>query len=189
MSRYAILFFALAAIAIPARSQTVKVESGEISGTTAKLPGVVAYLGIPYAAPPVGDLRWRAPQPVAAWQGVRKADQLPPMCMQRPTNPRSAHFWGPRPMSEDCLYLNVWTPANSSTKRLPVMLWIHGGGFRVDSGKSPFFDGSGLAAQGVVLVTINYRLDVFGFFAHPALAEESDHHTSGNYGSLDNSPR
>jgi para-nitrobenzyl esterase len=184
MNRFTVLFV-LIVIAIPARSQTVRVEGGEITGTAAKIPGVIAYLGIPYAAPPIGSLRWRAPEPVVAWQGVRKADQLSPMCMQNGTNPKTVHYWGTAPTSEDCLYLNVWTPSKSSTAHLPVMVWLYGGGFRVGWSGSKFFDGAGLAAQGVALVTLNYRVDVFGYLAHPALSHESDHQVSGNYGSLD----
>ena len=185
MFRWMVALFALAALPIPAHSQTVRVEGGEVSGVATKTPRVVAYKGVPYAAPPVGNGRWRAPQALVAWRGVRKADQLPPMCMQNEQDPKGAFYWGPEPASEDCLYLNVWTPAKSASDRLPVMVWIHGGAFRVGWGGSRFIDGEGLAAQGVVLVTINYRVDVFGFLAHPALSAESDHHVSGNYGTLD----
>jgi para-nitrobenzyl esterase len=181
------MFIALIALAIAtsARSQTVRVEGGEISGVATKTPKVVAYKGVPFAAPPVGNLRWHAPEAVVAWQGVRKADKLPPMCMQNEGDPKGTMYWGPTPASEDCLYLNVWTPAKSASAKLPVMVWIHGGAFQLGYGGSKFIDGEGLAAQGVVLVTINYRVNVFGFLAHPALTQESDHHVSGNYGTLD----
>jgi len=185
MSRWMIATLALLMGAAGARSQTVRVEGGEISGIAGKVPGVVAYESVPYAAPPVGNLRWRAPEAVVAWQGVRKADALPPMCMQAEADPKGAFYWGQTPASEDCLYLNVWTPAKSASAKLPVMVWIHGGAFQVGYGGSKFIDGSGLAAQGVVLVTINYRVNIFGFFAHPALSQESEHHVSGNYGTLD----
>jgi para-nitrobenzyl esterase len=185
MFRWMVVLLALTAASIPASSQTVRVEGGDVSGMATKTPRVLVYKGIPYAAPPVGNLRWHAPEPVAAWQGVRKADRLPPMCMQNQSDPKGVFYWGQLPASEDCLYLNVWTPAKSANDRLPVMVWIHGGAFRVGWGGSKFIDGEGLAAQGVLLVTINYRLDVFGFLAHPALSQESEHHVSGNYGTLD----
>jgi para-nitrobenzyl esterase len=185
MFRNLAVLLALVALPLCARSQTVRVEGGELSGVVSKTSGVVAYKGVPYAAPPVGNLRWHAPEAVVAWQGVRKADQLPPMCMQVAADPKGAFYWGHTPASEDCLYLNVWTPAKSAGARLPVMLWIHGGAFQVGYGGSKFIDGEGLAAQGVVLVTINYRVNVFGFFAHPELSQESEHHVSGNYGTLD----
>jgi para-nitrobenzyl esterase len=180
-----IVLVALLSIPTAVRSQTVRVEGGEISGAPTKTPGVMAYKGVPYAAPPVGNLRWRAPEPVVAWQGVRKVDQLAPMCMQPEGNPKGIFYWGHMPTSEDCLYLNVWTAAKSAKEPRPVMVWIHGGGLRVGTGGSKFFDGEAMAAQGVVLVTINYRLGVFGFLAHPALSQESEHHVSGNYGILD----
>lgn len=184
MSRWTPALLALLAVSSSSRCQTVRVEGGEISGVTAQT-GVTAYKGVPYAAPPVGNLRWRAPEAAVPWTGVRKADQLPPMCMQRQGDAKGAFYWGETPASEDCLYLNVWTPAKSARARLPVMVWIHGGAFQVGYGGSKFIDGEGLAAQGVVLVTINYRLNVFGFLAHPALSQESEHHVSGNYGTLD----
>src|SRR5579863_8458098 len=109
MSRWILALAALLAFSASACTQTIRVEGGEISGVAAKTPGVVAYKGIPYAAPPVGNLRWRAPEAVVAWQGVRKADQFPPMCMQIPADPKGAFYWGQTPASEDCLYLNVWT--------------------------------------------------------------------------------
>ena len=185
MKRWTIVLLALVAISTSTKGQTVRVEGGEILGVATKTPGVVAYKGVPYAAPPVGNLRWHAPEAVVAWQGVRKADELPPMCMQNEGNPRGALSWGKVPASEDCLYLNIWTPAKSASKRLPVMVWIHGGAYAVGYGGSKFIDGEGLAAQDVVLVTINYRLNVFGFLAHPELSQQSEHHVSGNYGTLD----
>ena len=185
MFRWTLALITLLAVSTSARSQVVRVEGGELSGAVTKTPGVVAYKGIPFAAPPVRSLRWREPQPVVPWQGVRKADQLSSECMQNAGNPKAAFSWGPTQASEDCLYLNVWTPAKSGSARLPVMVWIHGGAFQVGYGGSKFIDGEGLAAQGVVLVTINYRLNVFGFLAHPDLSRESQHHASGNYGTLD----
>ncbi len=154
---------------------TVQLDSGLISG----VDGV--FRGIPYAAPPVGKLRWREPQPVAHWDGVKKADQFGAICMQ--PAPRGATS-APN-MSEDCLFLNVWTSASSASDRRPVMVWIHPGGYQTGSGSTPGFDGAALAKKGVVLVTINYRLGVFGFFSHPELTKESEHHASGNYALMD----
>src|SRR5580704_17699959 len=154
---------------------TVQLDSGLISG----VDGV--FRGIPYAAPPVGKLGWREPQPVAHWEGVRKAVQFGAICMQ--PAPRGATS-APN-MSEDCLFLNVWTSASSASDRRPVMVWIHPGGYQTGSGSTPGYDGAALAKKGVVLVTINYRLGVFGFFSHPELTKESEHHGSGNYALMD----
>ncbi len=170
----------LAAVADP-----VRLDTGLISGVSGASAEVRVFKGIPYAAPPVGSLRWRPPQPAQPWGGVRKADQFGPMCMQtRPTAGPSTVSSGP-PMSEDCLYLNVWTAANSSAERRPVIIWSHGGGYQTGTGASPQFDGESLAKKGVVLVTYNYRLGVFGFFAHPELTAESGRHASGNYALMD----
>jgi len=161
-------------------SGRVRIDSGEVSGVPTSTPGIYVFRGIPYAAPPVGNLRWHAPQPAARWTGVRKMDQFQSRCVQPlRTNPREAQG------SEDCLYLNVWTPAKSASDKLPVMLWIHGGGFRDGTGAMLLHDGEQLARKGVVLVTINYRLGVLGFLAHPELTTESDRHASGNYGLMD----
>jgi para-nitrobenzyl esterase len=154
---------------------TVQLDSGLISG----VDGV--FRGIPYAAPPVGNLRWREPQPVAHWDGVKKADQFGAICMQ--PAPRGATS-APN-MSEDCLFLNVWTSATTASDRRPVMVWIHPGGYQTGSGSTPGYDGEAMAKKGVVLVTINYRLGVFGFFSHPELTKESEHHASGNYALMD----
>jgi para-nitrobenzyl esterase len=153
----------------------VQLDSGLISG----VDGV--FRGIPYAAPPVGNLRWREPQPVAHWDGVKKADQFGAICMQ--PAPRGATS-APN-MSEDCLFLNVWTSATTASDRRPVMVWIHPGGYQTGSGSTPGYDGEAMAKKGVVLVTINYRLGVFGFFSHPELTKESEHHASGNYALMD----
>ena len=132
---------------------TVHIDSGDISGVPASTPGIYAFRGIPYAAPPAGNLRWKAPQPAAKWAGVRKMDQFQERCVQpMRTNPRETQG------SEDCLYLNVWTPAKSAADKLPVMVWIHGGGFRDGTGAMLLHDGEELARKAVVLVTINYRL-------------------------------
>jgi para-nitrobenzyl esterase len=167
-------------------TEPVRIEQGLLAGATGVHPDVRVYKGIPYAAPPVGELRWKAPQPAAAWQGVRQATEFSPVCMQTPY-PASAEIYQskPQPLSEDCLYLNVWTAAKSAKDRLPVMVWIHGGGFTRGSGSSASYDGEILARKGVVVVTLNYRLGVFGFFAHPALTAESEDHASGNYALLD----
>ena len=137
------------------------------------------FKGIPFAAPPVGNLRWRAPQPVAHWDGVRKADQFSPVCMQNAPNAAAS-----KP-SEDCLYLNVWTSAKSASEKRPVMVWIYGGGFTSGSASVPNYDGEHLAAKGAVVVTFNYRLGAFGFFAHPELTKESDRRGAANFGMLD----
>ena len=162
----------------------VKTACGVVEGTTAP-NGVRAFRGIPFAAPPVGDLRWQPPQPVKPWEGVRKADRFGPRAMQRPIfgdmNFRSDG------MSEDCLYLNVWAPAGTGEQRLPVLVYFFGGGFMAGDGSEPRYDGASMASKGVVAVTVNYRLNVFGFFAHPELTKESPHHSSGNYGLLDQS--
>ncbi|HEX5432195.1 MAG TPA: carboxylesterase family protein [Bryobacteraceae bacterium] len=177
---------ALSVAASAAISDPVRLDSGMISGTSGSLSGVRVFKGIPFAAPPVGDLRWRAPQPVKAWEGVRKADQFGPMCMQGGGRGGRGGRGGPAPrMSEDCLYLNIWTAAASSKDRRPVMVWIHPGGYTSGSGASPGTDGDALAQKGVVLVTINYRLGVFGFFSYPELTQESDRRGAGNQAFMD----
>lgn len=145
--------------------------------------GIVAYKGIPFGAPPVGNLRWRAPQPVKNWDGVRMADKFGPRAMQRAVfgdmNFRSDG------MSEDCLYLNVWTSATAADEKLPVLVYFYGGGFIAGDGSEPRYDGESMATKGIVSITINYRLGVFGFMAHPELTQESNFSASGNYGLLD----
>jgi para-nitrobenzyl esterase len=153
--------------------ETVHVEQGQVKGVAGSTAGVLIFKGIPFAAPPVGDLRWRGPKAPAAWTGVREADKFGGQCMQRGRGGASG--------SEDCLYLNVYT-TTAAAKR-PVMVWIHGGA--LTSGAGSIYDGEALAKKGVVVVTINYRLGVFGFFAHPELTKESDRNSSGNYGLLD----
>lgn len=172
--------------AIMARSQTppiVRVDGGDVQGVAAD--GVESFRGIPFAAPPVGELRWRPPQKAAPWTGVREASDFGADCMQgRFGPPPSAGAPPARVPSEDCLYLNVWRPA-AATARLPVMVWIHGGGFVGGSGASPFTSGAQLAKQGVVLVSINYRLGRFGFFALPALSRERPEEPKANYAYMD----
>jgi len=158
----------------------VKVDSGKLKGAIAG--EVVSFKGIPFAAPPVGDNRWKPPQPVKAWSDVRTATAYGPDPMQLPF-PSDAAPLGTAP-SEDCLYLNVWTPVKRGNK-LPVMVWIYGGGF-VNGGSSPsVYDGSRFAENGVVFVSFNYRLGRFGYFAHPALTKENPNGPLGNYGTMD----
>lgn len=165
-----------------AANDTIKVEGGLISGVMAD--GVRSFKGIPFAAPPAGDLRWKAPQPVVAWTGVRKCDAYGPQCPQAPYPQTSMYYSPPQKQSEDCLYLNVWTAAREGESR-PVMVWIHGGALTRGSGANRVYDGTALAKKGVVLVTINYRLGVLGYLAHAELTAESPNHSSGNYGVLD----
>ena len=191
-----ILLFAVSALLLAAcktteaQSPVLSIEGGQVQGVTTDIPGVLAFKGIPYAAPPVGDLRWKEPQPVVPWDGVMVADRFGHPGYQAVHYP-GGYFteWGygeEAQCSEDCLYLNVWTTAAGKTgEKLPVAYWIHGGGYREGWGSEPEFDGEEFAAHGVVLVSINYRLGVFGFLAHPELAAESPHGVSGNYGVLD----
>jgi para-nitrobenzyl esterase len=162
----------------------VKTANGILESTLAPKDGVRSFKGIPFAQPPVGDLRWREPQPVRNWKGVRNADQFGPRCMQR-TAPGADYWFRSNGMSEDCLYLNVWTPAKSDKERLPVLVYVFGGGFQNGDGSEPRYDGENMARKGMVAVTINYRTNIFGFFVHPELAKESPHHAAGNYGLLD----
>jgi len=159
----------------------VQIDSGRISGTTDS--GVSSYKGIPYAAPPVGNLRWRPPQPVSSWSGTRAADKVGPLCKQKINT--ADNGVGPPPDSEDCLNLDVYAPAKARKARLPVMFWIHGGGYVNGSGTANLYNGTELAKQGVVVVSINYRLGRFGFFAHPALTKESPNGPLGNYAFMD----
>jgi para-nitrobenzyl esterase len=160
----------------------VRVAQGVLQGSDAAKPGVRAFLGIPYAAPPVGNKRWAAPEPPAPWQGVRPAGKFSNRCIQ--THPYPDMLFQSAAESEDCLTLSIWTRAKARD-HLPVMFWIHGGGFFSGASDEQRHDGSALASKGVVLVTINYRLGVLGFLAHPELTAESPHHASGNYGLLD----
>jgi para-nitrobenzyl esterase len=163
--------------AIPAE---VTIDTGTLAGTTGASPEIRVFKGIPYAAPPVGENRWRAPQPAATWSGVRPATEYSARCTQGgPGGPNPA---APPPTSEDCLYLNVWTAAESANDRRPVMVWFHGGGFFSGAGSEPRYAGDGLARKGAVVVTLNYRLGSLGFFAHPELSAESPRKVSGNYG-------
>jgi para-nitrobenzyl esterase len=168
--------------------QPVKLTTGLISGVAGRDPAISAFKGIPFAAPPTGDLRWRAPRPAAAWQGVRKAEQFGNSCVQNirsESKPWTYEFMTHNDVSEDCLYLNVWTGAKAGGERRPVYLYIYGGANTEGSSAVPVYDGEGLAKTGIVVVTVNYRLGVFGFFAHPELSKENDDKGSGNYALLD----
>src|ERR1700735_529007 len=162
----------------------VKTANGILESTSAPNDGVHNFKGIPFAQPPVGDLRWREPQPVKNWTGARNANQFGPRCMQR-TSPGADYWFRSNGMSEDCLYLNVWTPAKSRNERLPVLVYIFGGGFQNGDGSEPRYDGESMARRGIVAVSVNYRLNIFGFFVPPELTKESPHHAAGNYGLLD----
>ncbi len=167
-----------------ALANEVQTPNGRLSGT-ALAGGIRVFKGVPFAAPPVGPWRWQAPQPVQPWKGVRPATQFGPRAMQLPLfgdmNFRS------NGVSEDCLYLNVWTPAKTSQERRPVLVYFYGGGLVAGDGSEPRYDGESMARQGIVAVTVNYRLGVFGFLAHAELTKESPNHASGNYGLLDQS--
>ncbi len=174
------LMIAIAGSALCA-SDVVKTDSGRLKGVTAQ--GVTSFKGIPYAVAPVGDLRWRPPQPVKPWSGVRPASEYGADCMQKPF-PGDAAPLGVTP-AEDCLYMNVWIPASGAAKKLPVLVWIYGGGF-VNGGSSPaVYDGSQFAKRGVVFVSFNYRLGRFGFFGFPALTSENPTEPHGNYAYMD----
>ncbi len=166
-------------------ADTVRIENGLLSGDVSADGLVRSFKGVPYAQPPTGKLRWRAPQPPPQWHGIRPAKHFGPRCPQPSRLPTSIQYFGPEAEAEDCLYLNVWTAARSSDERRPVMVWIHGGAFYLGSAGQPIFDGEQLARKGVVVVTVNYRLGRLGFLAHPQLSAESDQSVSGNYGWLD----
>lgn len=169
-----------AAAALP---EQITIDTGTIAGGPGATPDVRAYKGIPFAAPPVGELRWRSPAAPARWQGVRPATEYAPRCMQGgPPAPNAAP---PPPTSEDCLYLNVWSAAGAASERRPVMVWIYGGGYFGGAGSEPRYAGDALASKGAVVVTLNYRLGTFGFLAHPELSAESERKISGNYAMQD----
>ncbi|MGH9587073.1 MAG: carboxylesterase/lipase family protein [Acidobacteriaceae bacterium] len=180
-----VLALALAAplAAYASNPLVIKTNKGKVQGAFTADHQVREFKGIPFAAPPVGDLRWQPPQPAAKWKGVRDATQFGSRCMQ-PHIFMDMRFRDPGP-SEDCLTLNVWTPANAKKGSLPVMVWVFGGGFLAGGTSEPRQDGQFLAHRNVVIVSMNYRLGIFGFFASPELAAESPHHASGNYGLMD----
>jgi para-nitrobenzyl esterase len=161
-------------------AQRVRTEAGTLSGVSEG--GLSVYKGVPFAAAPVGELRWRPPVNVAPWTGSRKAESFAPACMQEGV---SMPGETPPVVSEDCLYLNIWTPAKNMHERLPVIVWIYGGGYINGSASMPLYWGDRLAHKGVIVVTIAYRVGPLGFLAHPELTRESPHHSSGNYGLMD----
>jgi len=173
----------------PLSIDSVAVEGGLISGKTDSSGQVKIFKGIPFAAPPLGNFRWKAPQPIIPWEGVKACTENPASPMQNPPVPFfawSAEFLIPKePISEDCLYLNVWTAADQADEKRPVMVWIYGGGFGSGGSTVPLYDGEDLAKKGIVVVNINYRVGVLGFLAHPELSAENPEQTSGNYGILD----
>src|SRR6185437_12741491 len=167
----------------------VRVEGGQVSGVVStRNASVVSFKGIPFASPPVGDLRWRAPRKAVPWQGVKQADKFGNSCIQRivtESKPWTYEFMTHNEISEDCLYLNVWTAAKATSEKRPVYVFLYGGGFNEGSGAVPAYDGDAMAQKGLVVVTINYRVGIFGYLAHPDLTKEADYHASGNYGLLD----
>ncbi|WP_084455465.1 carboxylesterase/lipase family protein [Novosphingobium rosa] len=167
--------------AAPAPPSTIAIDGGRVIRPAADAEGITSFKGLPYAAPPVGPRRWRPPAPVVPWAQPRKADTFGADCFQAVSGESPAS----RPRSEDCLYLNVWTPAGRNAAKLPVYVWFHGGGSRVGSGAQPGFDGSAMARKGIVVVTVNYRLGPLGFLSTPELSRESLHGASGNYGFMD----
>jgi para-nitrobenzyl esterase len=166
----------------------VRTKSGAVSGVLNSDGRVSVFKGIPYAAPPVGTLRWKAPQPANSWKGVLHADHFSKNCMQKQVHeflPWTKEFMLVNDVSEDCLYLNIWTPATTAAERLPVYVYIYGGGFTSGAGDVSVYDGEHLAEKGLIVVNMNYRLGIFGFLAHSELTAESPHHSSGNYAFLD----
>jgi para-nitrobenzyl esterase len=184
-----LLILALAiGVAIPAAGQVVRVTGGQVAGVPGKNPALVVYKGIPFAAPPTGERRWQPPAPVVPWTGVRPASEFGASCIQNiipELKPWTYEFMTHTAVSEDCLFVNVWTAAKKPTKPLPVFVYIYGGGFNSGSGQVPLYDGEGLAAKGIIVVNFNYRVGPFGFLAHPELTKENPAHTSGNYGLYD----
>ena len=183
----AVLTFAVLTAGVAA-GQTVETRSGTVSGMPGRTASVMVFRGIPYAAPPVGERRWAPPAPPASWAGVHTADRVSASCLQNivtERKPWTYEFMAHGAVSEDCLYLNVWTTRADARARMPVYVFLHGGGFNEGSGSVPVYDGEGLARKGLVVVTINYRLGAFGFLAHPELTKASPTHSSGNYGLLD----
>ncbi|MGA7292721.1 MAG: carboxylesterase family protein [Terriglobales bacterium] len=186
LTRSLFLTALLLAISLPASAAAadrVQTANGGVEGLGRQPSGVRIFEGIPFAQPPIGDLRWKPPQPAKNWTGVRPAVQFGSRCMQHPVY-GDMNFRSKR-MSEDCLYLNVWTPAQSANDHLPVLVYFYGGGFVAGDSSEPRYDGESLAQKGIVVVSMNYRLGLFGFFSHPELTHESPHHASGDYGLLD----
>lgn len=181
-----VLFTALPVTLYASQPLIVKTDKGEVRGAFTTDGQVRAFKGVPFAAPPVGELRWKPPQPASNWKGVRDATQFGEHCLQAgPDRGNEFHVYQDPGASEDCLTLNVWAPAHAKNGSLPVMVWIYGGGFRAGGTSEPRQDGQFLAHRNVVVVSMNYRLGIFGFFAHPELTAESPHRASGNYGLMD----
>ena len=185
---YLSLFFACIGFGLSAQNNNAfavqtTLKNGIVEGNYDTKTGIQTYFGVPFAKPPVGDLRWKAPQPLERWKGVKETKKFGPRPMQTVVfgdmNSRS------NGVSEDCLYLNVWTPAKRNTKDLPVLVYFYGGGFVAGDASEPRYDGESMAKKGIVVVTCNYRLNIFGNFAHPELSAEAPYKASGNYGLLD----
>jgi para-nitrobenzyl esterase len=179
------LILLIGGISVSAASSAdvVTVENGKLQGTANQDHSVRMFKGIPFAAPPVGDLRWKGPQPAPAWSAMRQADRFGSACLQ--TNVFGDIYFRDKEPSEDCLTLNIWIPAKPRSAMIPVIVWFYGGGFVAGSASEPRYDGENLAKKGVIVVNPNYRLGVFGFFSHPELSKESGRNASGNYGLLD----
>jgi para-nitrobenzyl esterase len=175
------ILFLSAGIAQQIPPLVVRTVNGDLEGVYES--GIRTFKGVPFAQPPVGDLRWKEPQPVKHWDGIRKADKFGPRAMQLALF--TDMVFRSDGVSEDCLYLNVWTPARTADAKLPVLVYFFGGGLVEGDGSEPRYDGESMARRGIVAITVNYRLSVFGFFAHPELTKESPHHASGNYGLMD----
>lgn len=188
LAAHLLLFACMAAFA-QTDFVVVNTGAGAVSGIVNTSGDVHIFKGIPFAAPPVGDLRWKAPQPVQSWNGIKKCDAFGASPMQ--ASPAPFSMWSEEfliqkePISEDCLYLNVWTNAKAANAKQPVLVWIYGGGFQSGGSNVPIYDGEAMAKKGIVFVSINYRVGIFGFFAHPELTKESPNHASGNYGIQD----
>ncbi|HXY00616.1 MAG TPA: carboxylesterase family protein [Candidatus Limnocylindrales bacterium] len=185
------ILFVGASLLIPVMAQEtgkpLRLTTGLVSGVTDNA-GVTAYLGIPFAQPPIGELRWRPPQPPASWDGVRKADKFGASCMQEQPGSRlpwTEEYMTQGAISEDCLFVNVWTPTKSGEEKRAVLVYVYGGAFHEGSGAVAVYDGAALAKKGVIAVNFNYRVGALGFLVHPELTKESEHHSSGNYGLLD----
>lgn len=175
--------FQLKAQNLNAFAVQTKIKNGIIEGSFDTKSGIQKFFGIPFAKPPVGELRWKAPQPLDNWSGIKKTNQFGPRAVQAPVF--GDMDFKSDGLSEDCLYLNVWTPADRNTKNLPVLVYFYGGGYVAGDGSEPRYNGEAMAQKGIVVVTVNYRLNVFGFLAHPELSAESPYQASGNYGLLD----
>jgi para-nitrobenzyl esterase len=182
MKNICLLFLIMMTVEARAQSLQVKTANGMLEGVT-EASGIRSYKGVPFAQPPVGNLRWKEPQAPQNWSGIRKADHFGAQAMQRALY--SDMQFRSAGNSEDCLYLNVWTPAKLANEKLPVLVYFYGGGFNAGDGSENRYDGEALAKRGIVTITVNYRLGIFGFMAHPELTKESPNHASGNYGLLD----